>query len=652
MAELQIVLWEDKRCKHEEDGQRCTGIQIGEDDKCFPHTDDGAARERALASVQDGGDIDFTRGVSLTDELLAQILERAPAEDGHPVLTNVDFTLATFSGTVGFYEATFSGDATFDSATFSGDARFDGATFSGTAGFYEATFTGHGNFGSATFSGDALFDGATFCGNAGFWGATFGEGGFARATFCGNATFYDATFSGDARFYDATFSGDAAFGRTTFSAIAGFSGATFCKDAEFGGATFSGDAGFGGAKISGDARFHGATFSMTAGFYEATFFGGAWFSGATFSGSAAFGRTTFCGNAMFDRTTFQKARKFGPSIVLSEIDFGEAVFSQNIDIEMSSSQLSCQRTKFRDGANLKVRWAVVRLDDADLSRPCLFAWAPESNHPLEIVLPALFFALPSEPPHESSPRIVSLRRATLAGLAVSAVDLSACRFAGAHNLDQLRIEGRRQFAERPSGWHKQLGWPPVWKWTVRRALAEEHEWRHRHERGIRKEGWYPQACQPPRPEEIHPLSPGDIQNVYRDLRKGREDSKDEPGAADFYYGEMEMRRAAIAWSFEKVLFLLYWLVSGYGLRASRALLALGLTVLLCSVALDSWGVPKGDERDFAEIVVFSMQSTISLLRAPDLTLTLPGQLIQIALRLLGPLFFGLALLSLRGRVKR
>jgi hypothetical protein len=32
--------------------------------------------------------------------------------------------------------------------------------------------------------------------------------------------------------------------------------------------------------------------------------------------------------------------------------------------------------------------------------------------------------------------------------------------------------------------------------------------------------------------------------LYRALRKGREDAKDEPGAADFHYGEMEMRRHA------------------------------------------------------------------------------------------------------------
>ena len=38
------------------------------------------------------------------------------------------------------------------------------------------------------------------------------------------------------------------------------------------------------------------------------------------------------------------------------------------------------------------------------------------------------------------------------------------------------------------------------------------------------------------------VEPARLAAVYRELRKGREDAKDEPGAADFYYGEMEMRR--------------------------------------------------------------------------------------------------------------
>jgi hypothetical protein len=41
-------------------------------------------------------------------------------------------------------------------------------------------------------------------------------------------------------------------------------------------------------------------------------------------------------------------------------------------------------------------------------------------------------------------------------------------------------------------------------------------------------------------------TPAQAAAAYRALRKSREDNKDEPGAADFYYGEMEMRRHANA----------------------------------------------------------------------------------------------------------
>jgi hypothetical protein len=42
------------------------------------------------------------------------------------------------------------------------------------------------------------------------------------------------------------------------------------------------------------------------------------------------------------------------------------------------------------------------------------------------------------------------------------------------------------------------------------------------------------------------LDSGQIAGLYRALRKGRGDIKDEPGAADFYYRVMEMRRAHLA----------------------------------------------------------------------------------------------------------
>src|SRR5512133_964204 len=53
-----------------------------------------------------------------------------------------------------------------------------------------------------------------------------------------------------------------------------------------------------------------------------------------------------------------------------------------------------------------------------------------------------------------------------------------------------------------------------------------------------------------------------------------------PHTADFYYGEMEMRRQdpSTPWP-EGVILWLYWLVSGYGLRGLRALASLAVVVL-------------------------------------------------------------------------
>jgi hypothetical protein len=97
-----------------------------------------------------------------------------------------------------------------------------------------------------------------------------------------------------------------------------------------------------------------------------------------------------------------------------------------------------------------------------------------------------------------------------------------------------------------------------------------------------------------------PTAP-EIAGIYRDLRKGREDAKDEPGAADFY-GETEMRRLAArgsrhqrndggrakgrlpSWPKRRLLDA-YWAVSGYGLRAWRALTALTILLVGCAALL-------------------------------------------------------------------
>jgi hypothetical protein len=189
-------------------------------------------------------------------------------------------------------------------------------------------------------------------------------------------------------------------------------------------------------------------------------------------------------------------------------------------------------------------------------------------------------------------------------------------------------------------------WPPLWRWSHRKAIAEERVWRAAHSRN---KGW---GEPEPSPGGVSAVpEAADVAAVYRALRKGREDNKDESGGADFYYGEMEMRwhddSEPLA---ERVIIWLYWLVSGYGLRASRALTALVVTILVFGVLFYQWGFPS--QVNLGESLTFSAQSTTSLFRAPERQLTLVGDWFEIALRLLGPLFFGLALLSLRGRVRR
>jgi hypothetical protein len=149
--------------------------------------------------------------------------------------------------------------------------------------------------------------------------------------------------------------------------------------------------------------------------------------------------------------------------------------------------------------------------------------------------------------------------------------------------------------------------------------------------------------------------PTELAAIYRRLRKGREDAKNEPGAADFYYGEMEMRRHAHNTpTAERLLLGLYWLTAGYALRASRALAT--LAVVLAVLAVGFWQVGFGQHHpSYWASLVYAGLATLSLdskAKALADQLTLPGELIRITLRLTGPVLFALALLSIRNRVKR
>ena len=299
--------------------------------------------------------------------------------------------------------------------------------------------------------------------------------------------------------------------------------------------------------------------------------------------------------------SFAHSGVFGPIHVTNQLWLVGTVFAERVIVEASARRASFARAVFRGGCALRLRWAELWLEDAEFDQPSLveglqarlnpdgskglLGWErPEDDGTWTTELPTS--------PEDFAPRLLSLREARVAQLALAGVDLRRCQFAKAKGLDDLAYE-RVEFSRPPPGW-RWIRWRPV-RWTHRRTIAEEHQWR-----AARSDAYGPgwdsgnaeESDQRPTttsaaganggalwpPEEPTALSGEEIADIYRELRKGREDKKDEPGAADFYYGEMEMRRHSAPLA-ERAILWFYWMVSGYGLRASRALIALAATIV-------------------------------------------------------------------------
>jgi hypothetical protein len=248
-----------------------------------------------------------------------------------------------------------------------------------------------------------------------------------------------------------------------------------------------------------------------------------------------------------------------------------------------------------------------------------------------------------------------------------------------------RLEGRCIFDYPPNGLCAGWTWPPVWRWSSRQNLAEERVWRATTSKYARWANTRSNKSAEVRPERLAGL--------YRQLRKAQEDAKNEPGAADFYYGEMEMRRLARATpTAERGIVWLYWLISGYGLRALRSLATLVIVGLIVTIMLIGLGLgatapqttspqlltgtvtavphkpakinatingvaiqlPPSGERWTSDRVRTAFEVTVEsfVFRSTDQPLTSTGTWITIIARILGPVLLALSLLAVRNRVKR
>ncbi|MFD8440150.1 pentapeptide repeat-containing protein [Streptomyces microflavus] len=636
-----------------EDAVSCPGAHVPGHTVCLTHLD-GTGRATYLATLAPGADIDH-RGTSFTSDLLNELLDalRDPSTN-QPRMGNAQFAKAVFNDGASFEMATFAGDAHFDGAIFAGGAGFNGVTFTGDARFSRTTFTEGAHFDRATFTGAARFDEATFSRSAGFEGATF---------------------AGDAWFQEATFTGRAGFNRTTFTGEASFTGATFSYYAAFLGTAFTSDAWFNRTLFTGpESYFTGAVFTGSAWFDEATFTDGAQFDGTTFTGEVRFDGATFTGDAQFEEAVFERSAHFGPLVCTGRVMLSWAVFSAPVTLSLAARRLECQRTRWSSTAEMRLRYATVDFSHAVFEYPLTLAAEAEP-----FLLPG--GALMEEQMFAGSPsqvRLASLRGVDAAHLVLADINLSACLFAGTVHLDQVRLEGACTFDTVPPGthWAHRL---PV-RFTQRRALAEEQHWRARRPAAVR--GWNTAVL------GTGHVGPTQLAPVYRALRKTLEDGKDEPGAADFYYGECEMRRHDTRRpTGERALLTAYWALSGYGLRALRALAWLGVAMVVTIAVMVLWGLPVDDpkptfigrqpavgqkvvlttdipdpvnptgpltERVTTERGEKALRVVINsvIFRSSGQDLTTSGTYTEMISRLAEPVLLGLAILAVRNRVKR
>lgn len=524
----------------------------------------------------------------------------------------------------------------------------------GQARFEEAVFHGAVRFDLVRIDGDAVFDGAEIAGNASFDRAEIGGRAlFRQVRIGGDAGFERMTVRRRAVFEGAQVGGSASFERMRVDGRAVFDGLRTGRDAGFKGMEVGGFLSLDQARIGGDGHFDRARINLAT----------------TLRGLTAGGRVSFAGVA------FEGSARVGPLVCAGTLDLSEAVFGAAMTLEAAAAAVRCRRTRWTSTAALRLRYAAVDLCDAVVESP------------LSITARARPFAVDggevdeqgfSGGPGRPDPgvRIMSLRGVDAAHLVLTGVDLTECLLAGTVHLDQLRLEGKYTFAAAPAGLRRR-GIRPA-RWTPRRTLAEEHHWRAA--RGRAADGWTPA----PAGEEVQ--EPAALAPVYRQLRKAFEDGKHEPGAADFYYGEMEMRRHAddIPGA-ERSLLTAYWALSGYGQRASRALGWLLAAMTVTVLAMMLWGLPQNDPKPRTTGTVAGRSITMTtdvpgpanpdgpyrerlttdrfekslrvvvnsvVFRSSGQNLTTAGTYTEMASRLTEPALLGLAALAVRSRLKR
>ncbi|MFI1045031.1 pentapeptide repeat-containing protein [Streptomyces griseoruber] len=643
--------------------EACGGAPVNPYDRCFAHL---APHERAsyLDGLVTGGDLDF-QGVTFTHELLDELLPRLRQLSA---FNEARFSRAKFLAPVNLSRISFQGTHWFDNAEFHDSVTFENASLHPTGSFTGCKFNGAANFKHSSM------------GDIDFSGAQFRSVDFSKISYAASLNFTDAIFAEFATFEQSHINA-AQFTRSRFNRCA-FWATKFTTSPSFNEANFLGLTSFEKSDFDDGADFSQATFE-NATFKEAKFSGVAMFRRAKFK-SAYMHRAHFASIAAFNMTYVTEGLDFagcrfgsyllGP-LRARELNMPNSVFQSTVRIEVATESLNLRGAKFEAPAAFHVRYALVDVADINPSFPVTIA-----SHGKNFEGGGQ--ALPEDLSGEALAKIRSLKGVDAALIILNDIDLRKCRFEGSYHLDQINLEGRCRFSSPPQEAKFGRALIPLRIWTQRKVLEEERAWRaSTPSRALDKAGWGDPIPAPAVADSQ------DIAATYRQLRKALEDSLNEPGAADFYYGEMEMRRRddEISRS-ERGLLHAYWALSGYGLRASRSIgwlvSAMAVTVLL----MMGWGLPGSEPKQEATGIIAppGTKTTLVLDKAnPNLDLPLPdrftgrrlekagrvvlnsvifrssgqdltdsGTWIEMISRFTEPVLLGFAALAVRGRIKR
>ena len=250
--------------------------------------------------------------------------------------------------------------------------------------------------------------------------------------------------------------------------------------------------------------------------------------GSTVDGSVRIENTN-CATLQASRFHASGPVRIGPTHVENVCNFSNAAFDHRAFLDVRAKKLDLSGAHLARGGQVLADEAEIILDQLSTGRSLRISGARGSTR---------------------RPCIKKLQGADAGSLVFAEVDMSQCMFYGANDLNGLVVEHTVILAK--SG-------PCVGE---RRCIADELAWRY-HAGGRHSRGW---RCSP----DLPTVGALQIASVYRELRRGLEAKSDVSGAADFYYGEMEMRRHAKETSYwERAIVWLYWAFSGYGLRERR-----------------------------------------------------------------------------------